>query len=134
MDFFNGRGEAFTWGKAKGTVNKEKKFYCSFFFQGEEFSLYDNVIVHDENEPDGQNIAKIMKLWEDTTTGLKMTLLRWFIRKEELPPQLRAAKDDGSRENSKELFLAFGLGKGVCNENKLVRNKTTQSLVNLYVK
>ena len=114
------REEVFTWGKAKGTMNKEKKFYCSFFYQGEEYKLYDNVVVHDENEPDG-HVAKIMKLWEDMTTGSKMTLLRWFIRWEELPPLLKAGKD--SCENSRELFLAFGLGKGVCNENKLVKNK-----------
>ena len=76
--------------------------------------------MHDENEPDG-HVAKIMKLWEDMTTGSKMTLLRWFIRWEELPPLLKAGKD--SCENSRELFLAFGLGKGVCNENKLVKNK-----------
>jgi hypothetical protein len=125
MDFGNARDRLFTWGKSKGTVSKEKKFYCSFFFRGEEFSLYDNVVVHDENEPDGQNIAKIMKLWEDTTTGSKMTLLRWFVRKEELPPHLKDMKDNDSRGSSKELFLAFGLGKGVCNENKLVSKKAS---------
>lgn len=103
------------WGKVKGTLNKEKKYYHSFFYEDEEYRLFDNVIVYDEEEPDG-HVAKIMKLWEELSSGKKMSLLRWFIRPDELPPHLQAQVLHG---NPKELFLAFGKGKGVCNENKL---------------
>eukprot|EP00250_Pteridium_aquilinum_P000928 c11112_g1_i1 orf=520-2169(-) len=105
----------FTWGKAKGTSNKGKKYYSSFFYENEEYHLFDNVIVHDKKEPDG-HVAKIMKLWEDISNGTMMTLLRWFLKPHELPSHLQSQV---LCEGSKELFLAFGKGKGVSNENKL---------------
>ncbi|KAH7276771.1 hypothetical protein KP509_39G021200 [Ceratopteris richardii] len=104
-----------TWGKAKASSNKEKKFYTSFFWDNEEFFLYDNVIVYDDKVPDG-HVAKIMKLWEDISSGTMMALLRWFLKPLELPSHLHSQV---SIENSKELFLAFGKGKGVSNENRL---------------
>lgn len=105
----------FTWGKAKGTSSKDKKYYNSFFYENEEYYLFDNVIVHDEENSDG-HVAKIMKLWQDISSGTMMTSLRWFLKPHELPSYLQSQM---VRENSKELFLAFGKGKGVSNENKL---------------
>ncbi|KAI5065005.1 hypothetical protein GOP47_0019700 [Adiantum capillus-veneris] len=105
----------FTWGKAKASSNKEKKFYTSFFYDNEEYSLHDNVIVHDKHQPGG-HVAKIMRLWEDIATGTMMGLLRWYLRPLELPPHVQSQV---ACKNSKELFLAFGKGKGVSNENKL---------------
>ncbi|MCO5577284.1 hypothetical protein L7F22_031111 [Adiantum nelumboides] len=105
----------FTWGKAKASSNKEKKSYTSFFYDDEEYTLYDNVIVFDKNQPNG-HVAKIMKLWEDFATGTMMALFRWYLRPLELPPHLQSQV---AHENCKELFLAFGKGNGVSNENKL---------------
>lgn len=105
----------FQWGEAKGTSNKNKKFYSSFIYENEEYYLFDNVIVHDKEVPDG-HVAKIMKLWQDISSGTMMTLLRWFLKPHELPSHLQGQM---VRENSKELFLAFGKGSGVSNENKL---------------
>lgn len=105
----------FTWGKAKASSNKERKYYTSFFFDNEEYSLYDNVIVYDKKQSDG-HVAKIMKLWEDIASGGMMVLLRWFLKPLELPSHLQSQV---VCKNSKELFLAFGKGKGVSNENKL---------------
>lgn len=110
----------FTWGKAKGTSSKDRKYYNSFFYENEEYYLFDNVIVHDEENSDG-HVAKIMKLWQDISSGTMMTSLRWFLKPHELPSYLQSQM---VRENSKELFLAFGKGKGVSNENKLVNLKT----------
>lgn len=105
----------FMWGEAKQTLDREKKYYCSFFYGDEEYNLYDNVFLYDENETE-QHIGKIMKLWEECSSGSKMALIRWFLRPNELPLKLR---EPGLSKKTKELFLAFGKGKGVTNENRL---------------
>ena len=99
------------WGNLKEDSNNTSlKLYSSFFSEGVEYKLYDNVEVYNDTEE--PHIGKIVKLWEDKSNGERKVLIRWFFKNKELK-----AKPDG---NPKEVFLAFGKGKGVTNENELV--------------
>mgnify|MGYP000008102351 CR=1 FL=1 len=99
------------WGSLKkDSKDTSRNFYTSFFSEGVEYKLYDNVEVYNHSgEP---YIGKIVKLWEEKSTGEKKVLIRWFFKNKELKQN-----PDG---NPKEVFLAFGKGKGVTNENELV--------------
>ncbi|KAH6558299.1 hypothetical protein KP509_1Z070700 [Ceratopteris richardii] len=97
------------WGPLKLFVSKSKIAYSSFFSEGEEYTLYDNVEVYADVDKDPY-IGKIMKLWEDRENGSKKALIRWFFRPRDLELQT---------SDPKELYLAFGKGKGVTNENDL---------------
>lgn len=107
--------DEFMWGEAKRTLDKERKYYHSFFYENEEYRLFDNVLLHDEDGLDG-HVGKIMKLWEEKSSRGKMMLIQWYLRPRELPSHLQGP---ALRANSKELFLSCGKGKGVVNENKL---------------
>jgi hypothetical protein len=95
---------------------KGKTFYSSFFTEeGVEYVLYDNVKV--ENESGDPYIGKIMELWQEESTGEKKVLIQWFFKSGELPTVPSA--------NPREVFLAYGKGKGVSNENEVVRSRLT---------
>lgn len=96
------------WGETNESTNEKKIFYSSFFSEGQEYNLYDNVEVYDESKTE-PHVGKIMKLWEERENGKKRVLIRWFLRPKELGLDYS--------DDSKELFLAFGKGKGVMNEN-----------------
>jgi hypothetical protein len=66
------------------------------------------------NHTEEPYIGKIVKLWEEKSTGEKKVLIQWFFRNKELKEN-----PDG---NPKEVFLAFGKGKGVTNVNELVKS------------
>eukprot|EP00250_Pteridium_aquilinum_P010973 c19755_g1_i1 orf=466-2559(-) len=98
------------WGTIKDSGNKARILYSSFFSEGVEYKLYDNVEVYsaDHSEP---YIGKIMKLWEEKESGLRKVLIRWFFKLRDLDPDMEG--------DPRELYLAFGKGKGVTNENDL---------------
>eukprot|EP00249_Psilotum_nudum_P024075 c29082_g1_i1 orf=551-3115(-) len=109
MDAFD--NDSITWGRVAKSLYKGNSAYLSFFYEGQEYELYENFYLHDEgaSEP---HVGKVVALWEEKKTGRKRMLVRWFFR----PTDLVLL---GLDSNSKELFLAFGEGKGVMNENDL---------------
>ena len=75
--------------------------------------LYDNVKV--SNDSGDPYIGKIIKLWQEESIGVKKALIHWFFKSDELPTEPGA--------DPREVFLAFGKGKGVTNENEVVSTK-----------
>ncbi|KAG2334303.1 protein ANTI-SILENCING 1 [Brassica napus] len=113
----------FKWGKKRivGGKKKDVQFYESFTFDGDEYSLYDSVLVGDANEPDSHElfVAKIIKIWEHTNKRAKnprQVKLLWFFRPSEISPRLLEGVQDVL---AKELFLASGEGPGLANVNPL---------------
>ncbi|CAN6810719.1 unnamed protein product [Brassica oleracea] len=116
-------GLDFKWGKKRrvGGKKKDVQFYESFTFDGDEYSLYDSVLVGDANEPDTHElfVAKIIKIWEHTNKRAKnprQVKLLWFFRPSEISPHLLEGVPDVL---AKELFLASGEGPGLANVNPL---------------
>lgn len=114
-------GLEFKWGKKKGVGGKKKdvQFYESFTYDGEEYRLYDCVLVGNASEPDSNEpfIGMIIKIWEhaDKHIPRKVKLL-WFFKPSEISPYLEGIPD----VLPNELFLASGEGRGLANINQLV--------------
>ncbi|XP_024011169.1 protein ANTI-SILENCING 1 [Eutrema salsugineum] len=115
-------GLEFKWGKKRGVggTNKEVQFYESFTFDGDDYCLYDCVLVGDANEPEGEPfVGKIIKIWEHTNKRFKnprKVKILWFIKPSEISPDVLKGVPDLLPN---ELFLASGEGVGVANVNKL---------------
>ncbi|KAF3564132.1 hypothetical protein DY000_02019244 [Brassica cretica] len=116
-------GLEFKWGKQKGIGGKKKdvRFYESFTFDGDEYRLYDCVLVPDPNEPDSDElfVGKIIKIWEHTNKRAKhprQVKLLWFFKPSELPPGVVEGLPDLL---ANELFLASGEGPGLASVNPL---------------
>ncbi|CAN8299260.1 unnamed protein product [Cochlearia groenlandica] len=112
----------FKWGKKRGTggKNKDIQFYESFTYEGEEYSLYDSVLVADASDPDSAEpfIGMIIKIWERTNKNAKVprqVKLLWFFKPSEISDYLEGVSD----VLSNELFLASGEGLGLANVNQL---------------
>ncbi|KAG2300583.1 hypothetical protein Bca52824_037055 [Brassica carinata] len=126
MEEASGRGDEgleFKWGKQKGVGGKKKdvRFYESFTFDGDEYCLYDSVLVTDPNEPDSDElfVGKIIKIWEHTNKRAKhprQVKLLWFFKPSEMPPGVVERVPDLF---ANELFLASGEGPGLANVNPL---------------
>ena len=117
-------GLEFKWGKQKGIGGKKKdvRFYESFTFDGDEYRLYDCVLVPDPNEPDSDElfVGKIIKIWEHTNKRAKhprQVKLLWFFKPSEMPPGVVEGLPDLL---ANELFLASGEGPGLASVNPLV--------------
>lgn len=99
------------WGTVKNHT-KTKTFYSSFISEGVEYSLFDNVEVNNGSDGDADPyIGKIVKLWEVKEGGESKALIRWFFRPRDLGKEMEG--------DPRELYLAFGTGIGVTNENDL---------------
>uniref|UniRef100_M4CPF9 BAH domain-containing protein n=1 Tax=Brassica campestris TaxID=3711 RepID=M4CPF9_BRACM len=116
-------GLEFKWGKKRrvGGKKKDVQFYESFTFDGDEYSLYDSVLVGDASEQDSHElfVAKIIKIWEHTNKRAKnprQVKLLWFFRPSEISPHLLEGVQDVL---ANELFLASGEGPGLANVNPL---------------
>ncbi|KAJ0243302.1 Protein ANTI-SILENCING 1 [Hirschfeldia incana] len=116
-------GLEFKWGKQKGVGGKKKdvRFYESFTFDGDEYCLYDSVLVSDPNEPDSDElfVGKIIKIWEHTNKRAKhprQVKLLWFFKPSEMPPGVVEGVPDVL---ANELFLASGEGPGLASVNPL---------------
>ncbi|CAN7035759.1 unnamed protein product [Brassica oleracea var. botrytis] len=116
-------GLEFKWGKQKGIGGKKKdvRFYESFTFDGDEYRLYDCVLVPDPNEPDSDElfVGKIIKIWEHTNKRAKhprQVKLLWFFKPSEMPPGVVEGLPDLL---ANELFLASGEGPGLASVNPL---------------
>ncbi|KAF8115880.1 hypothetical protein N665_0025s0323 [Sinapis alba] len=116
-------GLEFKWGKQKGVGGKKKdvRFFESFIFDGDEYCLYDSVLVTDPNEPDSDElfVGKIIKIWEHTNKRAKhprQVKLLWFFKPSEMSPDVVERVPDLL---ANELFLASGEGPGVANVNPL---------------
>lgn len=116
-------GLEFNWGKKRGVGGKKKdvRFYESFTYDGDEYSLYDCVLVGDPREPDSAEpfVGKIIKIWEHTNKRAKFprqVKLLWFFKPSEISPYLEGVPD----VLANELFLASGEGAGLANVNQLV--------------
>ncbi|XP_058112400.1 protein ANTI-SILENCING 1-like isoform X2 [Magnolia sinica] len=107
------RGENynFRWGKKRGVYGKNFQTYESFTFDGMEYSLYDCVYLHTEDEPEPY-IGKIIKIWEKPNHRRRIKVV-WFFR----PIELVNWFEDVPLKN--EIFLACGEGIGVSNVNPL---------------
>ncbi|XXG55998.1 hypothetical protein AAC387_Pa03g3535 [Persea americana] len=104
----------FKWGEMiPSAKNGEVKFYKSFAFDGEVYSLYDCVYIHTEDEPEPY-IGKLVKIWEKRNHGRRIKIL-WFFRPIEI---LNWLKDDDLTQKN-EIFLACGEGLGLTNVNPL---------------
>lgn len=116
-------GLEFKWGKQKGIGGKKKdvRFYESFTFDGDEYRLYDCVLVADPSEPDSDElfVGKIIKIWEHTNKRAKhprQVKLLWLFKPSEMPPGVVEGVPE-LLEN--ELFLASGEGPGLASVNPL---------------
>lgn len=99
-----------------GTImncNKAKTFYSSFISEGVVYELFDNVEVYsgDANDHSDPYIGKIVGLWEEKESGMRKVMIRWFFKLKDLDREMEG--------DPRELYLAFGKGKGVKNENDL---------------
>ena len=128
-------GLEFKWGKKRrvGGKKKDVQFYESFTFDGDEYSLYDSVLVGDASEQDSHDIfvAKIIKIWEHTNKRAKtprQVKLLWFFRPSEISPHLLEGVQDVL---ANELFLASGEGPGLANVNPLVTHSPSSPYVYL---
>uniref|UniRef100_A0A1J3GBR0 BAH domain-containing protein n=1 Tax=Noccaea caerulescens TaxID=107243 RepID=A0A1J3GBR0_NOCCA len=113
----------FKWGKKRGVGGKKKdvRFYESFTFDGDEYRLFDCVLVADPIEPDSDElfVAKIIKIWENSNKRAKaprQVKLLWFFKPCEIPPDVLQGVPDVL---ANELFLASGEGPGVANISPL---------------
>ncbi|KAH0907521.1 hypothetical protein HID58_039348 [Brassica napus] len=116
-------GLEFKWGKQKGIGGKKKdvRFYESFTFDGDEYRLYDCVLVADPSEPDSDElfVGKIIKIWEHTNKRAKhprQVKLLWLFKPSEMPPGVVEGVPDLL---ANELFLASGEGPGLASVNPL---------------
>ena len=99
--------------KGIGGKNRDVKFYKSFKYDGEWYELYDCVYLFKEGEEEPE-IGKIIKIWE-TPQRLRKVKVLWLFRPCEI---VNFLGDEKIPEN--ELFLASGVGPGLCNLNPLV--------------
>ncbi|CAH2073046.1 unnamed protein product [Thlaspi arvense] len=113
----------FKWGKKRGIggVKKDVQFYESFTFDGDEYCLYDCVLVADPSEPDSDElfIGMIIKIWEKCNKRAKTprhVKLLWFYKPSEISPDILEGVPDIL---ANELFLASGEGLGVANISQL---------------
>lgn len=118
-------GLEFKWGKKRrvGGKNKDVQFYESFTYDGDEYCLYDCVLLCDPREPDSGEpfVGKIIKIWEHSNKRAKFSKqvkLLWFFKPSEISPYLEQIPD----VLANELFLASGEGVGLANINPLVTN------------
>lgn len=116
-------GLEFKWGKKKcvGGKKKDVQFYESFIYDGDEYRLYDSVLVGDASEPDSTEpfIGMIIKIWEHANKHIpRKVKLLWFFKPSEIAPYLEGVPD----VLANELFLASGEGLGLANINQLVTN------------
>ncbi|KAG7550310.1 Bromo adjacent homology (BAH) domain [Arabidopsis thaliana x Arabidopsis arenosa] len=112
-------GLEFKWGKKKGVGGKKKdvQFYESFIYDGDEYRLYDCVLVGDAS-PDSTEpfIGMIIKIWEHANKHIpRKVKLLWFFKPSEIAPYLEGVPD----VLANELFLASGEGLGLANTNLL---------------
>ncbi|XP_019089870.1 PREDICTED: protein ANTI-SILENCING 1-like [Camelina sativa] len=113
-------GLEFKWGKKKsvGGRNKDVKFYESFTYDGDEYHLYDCVLVGNSSEPDSTEpfVGKIIKIWEHANKHIpRKVKLLWFFKPSEILPYLEGVPE----VLANELFLASGEGRGLANINEL---------------
>ncbi|CAL9229955.1 unnamed protein product [Arabidopsis halleri] len=113
-------GLEFKWGKKKcvGGKKKDVQFYESFIYDGDEYRLYDCVLVGDSSEPDSTEpfIGMIIKIWEHANKHIpRKVKLLWFFKPSEIAPYLEGVPD----VLANELFLASGEGLGLANINQL---------------
>lgn len=104
----------FQWGKRRGVgnANKDVKFYDSFIYDEESYSLYDNVYLFKEGDSEPY-VGKILKIWEQPGQKRRVKIL-WYFRPDDISAYL-----DGHASSKKELFLASGEGVGLSNVNPL---------------
>ena len=105
----------FQWGKKRGIGGRKKdvQFYESFTYDGLEYTLYDNVYLHKEDER-LPYLGKLIKIWENADKSKKVKVL-WFFHPFEISNYLVA-----ELAHSNEVFLASGEGVGLANVNPLV--------------
>ncbi|CAB87707.1 putative protein [Arabidopsis thaliana] len=113
-------GLEFKWGKKKGVGGKKKdvQFYESFTYDGDEYRLYDCVLVGNASEPDSTEpfIGMIIKIWEHANKHIpKKVKLLWFFKPSEIAPYLEGVPN----VLANEVFLASGEGLGLANTNQL---------------
>ncbi|KAI5067327.1 hypothetical protein GOP47_0017855 [Adiantum capillus-veneris] len=89
---------------------EDRAYMSSCSNEGVEYRLYDIVKIFDK-EFAVPHIGKILKMWEERSSGTRKALVCWFLWHKEVKPH--------DADNPKELFLAFGEGKGVTNELKM---------------
>ncbi|KAK1299244.1 hypothetical protein QJS10_CPB14g01128 [Acorus calamus] len=104
----------FLWGKKRGVGGKNRgvRFYESFTYDGDEYSLYDCAYFYKEGMKEPY-IGKIVKIWEQPDRKKKVKAL-WFFH----PMEIRNWLND-YQPIEKEIFLATGEGKGISNINPL---------------
>lgn len=105
----------FRWGSRLGVGRKNKEicFYDSFIYDGNQYALYDNVYLHNDDEPE-PFIGKLVKIYEMPTQEKKVTVV-WYFRPIEIDNFLK-----GYEPCRNEIFLATGEGVGVSNRIALV--------------
>ncbi|CAA0402012.1 unnamed protein product [Arabidopsis thaliana] len=113
-------GLEFKWGKKKGVGGKKKdvQFYESFTYDGDEYRLYDCVLVGNASELDSTEpfIGMIIKIWEHANKHIpKKVKLLWFFKPSEIAPYLEGVPN----VLANEVFLASGEGLGLANTNQL---------------
>lgn len=97
----------FRWGVKKGTIN----LYESFTLDGIRYSLFDNVYVWNNDQPE---IGKLVRIMETENHEKKVEIV-WFFRPRDIVNFLGNVKP-----LKKEVFLACGEGKGLSNVCALV--------------
>lgn len=114
----------FKWGKKRGVGGKKKevRFYESFTYDGVDYSLYDCVYMHKDEEPEPY-IGKLIKIWENADKTKKVKV-HWFFRPSEIS---RWLGDAVTLEN--EIFVAAGEGIGLANVNSLVTENPNTSFL-----
>ncbi|KAH9666479.1 protein ANTI-SILENCING 1 [Citrus sinensis] len=102
----------FKWGieKSVGRKNSDFRFYESFFYDGEEYSLYDSVVLYRDGDLETY-VGKLVRMYE-TPEQEKRVKIVWYFR----PTEIRNFLDD-YRPKANELLLASGEGKGLYNIN-----------------
>ncbi|EOA20157.1 hypothetical protein CARUB_v10000449mg [Capsella rubella] len=113
-------GLQFKWGKKKSVGGKKKdvQFYESFTYDGDEYHLYDCVLVGNASEPESTEpfIGMIIKIWEHANKHIpRKVKLLWFFKPSEILPYLEEVPD----ALANELFLGSGEGLGLANINQL---------------
>ncbi|KAJ7517544.1 hypothetical protein O6H91_21G028600 [Diphasiastrum complanatum] len=110
--------DEFTWGEPeqeRSSNSNRQQFYKSFWYDGEQFFLYDYVYLN-SGDDDAPFIGKIMRLWEVKEKKLKKVRVRWLYRPSDIPEEITNV--DRSPGN-KEVFLSCGEKDGVENVNDL---------------
>lgn len=108
----------FKWGikKSVGRQNSDFRFYESFFYDGEEYFLYDSVVLYREGDLE-TSIGKLVRMYETPELEKRVKIL-WYFR----PVDIRNFLND-YQPKVNELFLASGEGKGLYNINSPVKIK-----------